>query len=264
MKTRIVWGVIALLVFLPFVYVGGYYFAYFMGLLGVIGMREFAHMQGFRFKSPQAMISLIALFSILIPGHYLPSWLSVIDGQYLLILSIIMLMTLTVFNYREFSIENAAVFILAALYIGYGFNFLILIRDMGIETIVYLFAVVWSTDIGAYFIGRQFGHNKLAPVISPNKTVEGMFGGVATALVVGVSYLSIVQPEFFAGSNIWFLTIAISFVGQFGDLVESAFKRHFRVKDSGKFLPGHGGMLDRFDSTIFASITLVIWFNLFR
>lgn len=264
MKTRIIWAIIALLIFIPFIFVGGAYFAYFMWIIGIVGIREFVRMQDLDFLSPIGIISVLALSAILIPRYYLPSWLATINGQYAFILACISLMTLTVFDYREFNIENAAVMVMASLYVGYGFHFLILIRDIGIEILLYLFAVIWSTDIGAYFIGRKFGQNKLAPVISPNKTVEGMFGGAATALLVGVSYLAVIKPEIFTNSNIWFLTIAISFVGQFGDLVESAFKRHFKVKDSGRFLPGHGGMLDRFDSTIFASITLMIWFNLFR
>lgn len=135
---------------------------------------------------------------------------------------------------------------------------------MGLETILYLLVVVWSTDSGAYFVGRKFGSRPLAPEISPNKTVEGMIGGVLTALLVASIFIAIFQPALGAVNQVWILTIIVSLFGQFGDLVESAFKRYFNVKDSGKFLPGHGGMLDRFDSLIFASFIMMFWINLFR
>lgn len=101
-------------------------------------------------------------------------------------------------------------------------------------------------------VGRQVGKHKLWPDISPNKTIEGALGGIASAIVVAVVFI-LVQPNVFQHNLVTMVifTIIFSVVGQFGDLVESAIKRHYGVKDSGKILPGHGGILDRFDSMLF-------------
>jgi phosphatidate cytidylyltransferase len=118
--------------------------------------------------------------------------------------------------------------------------------------------LVWATDIGAYLFGRQFGsrffNRKLAPSISPNKTIEGAIGGVVSAVLVGALFLFFFKDELATSIEFFpmiLLVIFFSIVGQFGDLVESAIKRYYDVKDSGKLLPGHGGILDRFDSLLF-------------
>ena len=118
-----------------------------------------------------------------------------------------------------------------------------------------VFVVVWSTDIGAYMIGRKIGKHKLWPVISPNKTWEGSIGAVVCALICSAIYMAILGSLGinFGVSELTMIILAffLSIVGQMGDLVESAYKRFYGVKDSGKILPGHGGILDRFDSMLF-------------
>ena len=115
------------------------------------------------------------------------------------------------------------------------------------------FFIVWATDIGAYLFGRQFGQNKLLPKVSPNKTIEGSVGGILSAIIVALIF-GLINHGVYAPHNFFWLlicTILFSIFGQFGDLVESAIKRHFGVKDSGNLIPGHGGVLDRCDSWIF-------------
>jgi phosphatidate cytidylyltransferase len=109
---------------------------------------------------------------------------------------------------------------------------------------------MWATDSGAYFIGKAIGKRKLWPEISPNKTVEGSIGGVVCALVVAILFVLFSNIHATIVS-LMAITVVLSVFGQIGDLVESALKRHFNVKDSGTILPGHGGILDRFDSLLF-------------
>jgi phosphatidate cytidylyltransferase len=141
----------------------------------------------------------------------------------------------------------------AAWYIG-GFFYalvpalaLLWIRERaGLELLLWAFIVTWSTDIGAYFAGRRFGKRKLAPAISPGKTVEGLYGGMAAATLLGGAW------ALFIGLKPAVLVLAPLFAlaSQGGDLFESWMKRRAGVKDSGNWLPGHGGLLDRLDGMV--------------
>jgi phosphatidate cytidylyltransferase len=113
----------------------------------------------------------------------------------------------------------------------------------GLELLLWTFLVTWSTDIGAYFAGRRFGRRKLAPSISPGKTVEGLYGGIAAATLIGGAWV------LGTGLGLPLLALAPVFAAaaQAGDLFESSLKRRAGVKDSGNWLPGHGGVLDRLD-----------------
>jgi phosphatidate cytidylyltransferase len=116
----------------------------------------------------------------------------------------------------------------------------------GLALLVWVFIVTWSTDIGAYFAGRNFGRRKLAPAISPNKTVEGLFGGVVAATVLGGAWAVANQ----LGGALLPLAPVLAIAAQCGDLFESGLKRRAGVKDSGTWLPGHGGVLDRLDGLV--------------
>ncbi|HET7282141.1 MAG TPA: phosphatidate cytidylyltransferase [Sphingomicrobium sp.] len=116
----------------------------------------------------------------------------------------------------------------------------------GLNLLVWAFVVTWATDIGAYFAGRSFGKHKLAPAISPNKTVEGLVGGIAAATILGGAW------ALANGLPVFLLALApvLAIAAQGGDLFESSMKRRAGVKDSGNWLPGHGGALDRLDGLV--------------
>jgi len=114
------------------------------------------------------------------------------------------------------------------------------------DLLVWVFLVVWSTDIGAYFAGRTIGGPRLAPSISPNKTIAGLMGGIAAAtLIAGLWAAAVGLPVLLT----W-LAVPFAFAAQMGDLFESGLKRRAGVKDSGTWLPGHGGLLDRLDGLV--------------
>ncbi len=136
------------------------------------------------------------------------------------------------------------------IYITTLLGFLLLLRaDGGFAAVLAIFLAVWANDSGAYFCGVAFGRRRLAPRLSPKKSVEGAVGGVLTAMLVLYLFAPILG---------WLRPFALVFgfilalAGQFGDLAESALKRWANAKDSGSFLPGHGGVLDRVDSLLFA------------
>src|SRR6185295_2324925 len=116
----------------------------------------------------------------------------------------------------------------------------------GLELLLWVFLVTWSTDIGAYFVGRAIGKRKLAPSISPGKTVEGLVGGMAVAAVAGGAFVLATG----LGKPLLILAPLFALAAQAGDLFESGMKRRAGVKDSGTWLPGHGGVLDRLDGLV--------------
>jgi len=122
----------------------------------------------------------------------------------------------------------------------------------GLAALLFLFAVVWGADVGAYFAGRRFGGPKLAPRISPKKTWSGLFGGLCVAALASLVLLLVLGFEVQVFHL--FLALALALASACGDLFESWFKRHFGVKDSGHLIPGHGGFMDRLDGFIFAAV----------
>lgn len=132
---------------------------------------------------------------------------------------------------------------------------------MGFAALVFLFAVVWGTDTGAYFLGRFIGGPKLWPAVSPKKTWSGAVGGAVAAIAAGTAAAAALDVP--VGFPLILVAFLLSFACQAGDLFESAVKRRFGVKDSGNIIPGHGGLMDRVDGLIFASVAaaFVGWLN---
>jgi len=137
------------------------------------------------------------------------------------------------------------------LYVFGSWRFARDLHNRNAHWLLYALLVNWAGDIGAYYVGRAFGTHKLAERISPNKTWEGAIGSLAASSLLAGAYLVRFVPGVAIGQAIG-LTLAVNAAGQLGDLSESAMKRGAGVKDSGALLPGHGGILDRVDSTLFS------------
>lgn len=172
-------------------------------------------------------------------------------------------------SHEKEPLANIGVTFLGVVYVGWLFSYLIFLRSLhgppldlnlfglplpestfGAWVVLYVFAVTWCTDAGAYFAGMAFGRHKLAPRLSPKKTWEGAIGGVLAATFMSLAWGT------WIGLPWWHCAIlgpALGILGQVGDLCESALKRDIGVKDFGVVLPGHGGILDRFDSLLFTA-----------
>ena len=248
MKVRTLTAIIALLVFLPILLKGGLILMLFANLLALIALKELLNMNMIKFVSFPGIISAIALIIIMLPQDA-GAWVQVIQLKSLIAMSFIVL-SYTVLSKNRFSFMDASFCLMSVAYVGIGFMYFYETRSEGLHYILFAFLIVWLTDTGAYLFGKMFGKHKLWPVISPNKTIEGFIGGLFCSLLVPIIMSFFVEFSM----NMWLLlsiTIILSLFGQLGDLVESGFKRHFGVKDSGRILPGHGGILDRFDSFMF-------------
>jgi phosphatidate cytidylyltransferase len=152
--------------------------------------------------------------------------------------------------------------LLTMLYIGLPFGVVPHFFVHGPWLFVGFMLMLWTNDTGAYLVGRTLGRTKLLPSVSPNKTVEGFIGGVL--LTVGVAYVLSRFHDFLPLQRWLLLAVVVAGTSTLGDLLESAFKRASGVKDSGTILPGHGGMLDRFDGFLLAAPSLAIYLWLAR
>ena len=148
------------------------------------------------------------------------------------------------------ALPRAALLGIGVLYIFLPFRCAVLIREGSPHWLMYALLLSWIGDTGAYYVGRRWGRHKMAPRISPGKSWEGAAASVAVAIAAGVAYLHWTLPQV-GWLEVVVLSAAVNAAGQIGDLAESAMKRGAGVKDSGHILPGHGGFLDRVDSTLF-------------
>ena len=263
LQKRLIFGGIALIIFIPLVIMGGVIFQIGVALLSMLAIHELLHMKGLPTTTIEGILAMLAAFVLTLPLENYLKFLPV-DGNVVAYgLVVFMLLGATVLG-SNYSFEDAAYPIAASFYIGFGFNALLDARLVNVDKVLLALFIVWATDSGAYFIGTRYGKKKLLPHVSPNKTIEGSLGGVVSAVLVAAIFM-LIRPQVARPYNfliILVLTVIFSIAGQFGDLVESAIKRHFGVKDSGKFIPGHGGVLDRFDSLLFV-FPLMHFFGLF-
>lgn len=257
MRKRVITAVVALAIFLPIVYSGGIAIELLAAAMTVVGVYELFRMRGLTVISFEGVLSLLGALILVLPKN---PWFSFLPDNTntttLYYLTVLILLGISVISKNTYTFDEAGFPVLVSLYVGIGFQNFVSARLTvnGLVIVCFGLLVVWATDIGAYLVGRKYGTRKLWPEISPNKTIEGAIGGILSAVAVAAIYL-IAFPgiEFFPYRSLTMIlfTLIFSIAGQFGDLVESAIKRHYGVKDSGIILPGHGGILDRFDSLLF-------------
>lgn len=264
LQKRVIFGALALAIFLPFLVWGGVPFQLFIGVLAMIATAELLKMNHLSPSSIEGILAMLAALVLTLPLENYLSFLPT-DGNYIAYAIVIFLMLGSiVFNIGQYSYSEVVYPIASSFYVGIGFHNLVIARMDSLNKVLFALFIVWATDIGAYMIGRRIGRHKLMPRVSPNKTIEGSLGGILSALVVAAIFVTLKRE---VAANYPFvalmgMVIIFSIFAQFGDLVESAIKRHFGVKDSGKIIPGHGGILDRFDSMIFV-FPIMHFFGLF-
>ena len=257
MKTRVITAIVALIVFLPLLFFGGDYFKFTTFALGVMAMYEIVRMT---FK--ETNIVVLGLSSLAGALLFLNEEISQLQLYGLLFFILVGMLATVVATGHKIKLVEIGSIIFVTAYIFIGFYCLFMIRNFSLSHVAYLLLTIWFTDSFAYFGGMKFGKNKLSPKISPNKSIEGSVIGSLSSIVIALL--------FFFTTNIFSsllvaitITLVVSAIGQFGDLIESAYKREYQVKDSSNLLPGHGGIFDRFDSVILSAPCLMILLSLF-
>jgi phosphatidate cytidylyltransferase len=254
MLLRILTALVGIPIFLGLLYVGKWPLFALVAGMGLIGFHEYVRM--WRHKGIQAAdllgaVAVLALitWAALSPQHglYLGAMLAAIPMALLAWLLV---------RFRTRNVTDALVTFFGVVYVGWLLSHLLLLRslgegtgwDLGLRWVLFAFVGTWVADSFAYFIGRAFGRRKLLPAVSPNKSVEGAIGGGVATVITGWFLAVMVGISPWQGAAIGFGIFVLSVLG---DLAESALKRYAGVKDSGSLIPGHGGVLDRFDSSLF-------------
>ena len=251
MITRILTAIVALLLLIPLLIWGGVWGAgALFALVAGFSVYEMLGCCGLMKNFAVSLTSIaVAAFAAILPVWNIDIAIkAVILGLPTLI---VLFLIFAVITHANTDVERLLMFITLALYITAGFTALSYMRvSYGLWAVALVLSVAWATDTFAYFSGMLFGNKKLCPNISPKKTVAGAVGGTAFGTAAGVLVFWLADKNPLLG----LIALPLSVVSQFGDLAASVIKRRFGVKDYGKIFPGHGGVLDRFDSIIPVSV----------
>jgi len=263
MKQRIITGTLIALVLATLIYFGEGKFEFlFSGLCVILsGLASYEFIRMSRAKKTVRWFEFVS-----IPVTLIFTTMSVIFFDriifyiyvFIFILGLLLFYTILYISVKEFKREDFGNQLLTVFYTSLGFIAFAYLRKIDIYLIVYLFIVSMMTDVSAFFFGIKFGKHRLAPDISPKKSIEGAVAGLifgAASATVFAYFFEVIEL------NVIFLlllSILLSCVSQIGDLIASKFKREAGIKDYSNLFPGHGGVLDRFDSSMFAAIFLML------
>ena len=252
--TRLISGIVLVILSLVVVGAGGSILFGVVGMISLVGLFELYRVMKIE-KTPLGFIgygTCIAYYGLL--------WF---EGQQFVTLmciaALMLLMSVYVFTFPKYKTEEITIVFFGVFYVAVMLSYLFQVRQMpdGGYLVWLIFLSSWGCDTCAYCVGVLFGKHKLAPVLSPKKSIEGAIGGVAGAAVLGFLYALTFQTQMAGIKNpqlVCALACAIAAViSQIGALAASAIKRNHQVKDYGHLIPGHGGVLDRFDSMIFTA-----------
>ncbi|MFP4478511.1 MAG: phosphatidate cytidylyltransferase [Candidatus Izemoplasmatales bacterium] len=264
MKTRIITASILVAVFGSFLYFSegplSFMFSGLVILLAMMASYEFM----IKLHRQDQLKHWFHYFPILITGIFVLLNILFFDNDqynyilYLFLLALAFVYLIIYLIEQRMDRQELGVSILAIFYTSIGFIALAYLRKIGLEIVLYLFVITLLTDSFAYFFGIKFGRHKLLPTISPKKSVEGAIAGLIFGGAFGTLFAVVFNVFDFHLIVIILLSMAISIISQMGDLVASKFKREKGIKDYSNLFPGHGGVLDRFDSTMFAAAFLML------
>jgi len=266
LKHRVITAAVGVPLVILAIWFGDPWFSLLIAAAALAGTYEFYRMAGLDRREPLLYLGLLWALALVLSPHYHHRSL---DALPFVITATVLISLVWLLRRpsREGAFGNWAWTIAGALYAGWMLSYWLNLRGLedGRNWVYLAMLTVFANDTGAFFIGRARGRHKLAPAVSPAKTWEGAIGGlicsVLGAIVIAI-VLNLISAFAFGYWRIIALGFLVSLFAQLGDLVESLLKRNMRVKESGNLLPGHGGVLDRFDSIIFVGAVVyyyVVW-----
>ena len=246
-KTRLISGIVLVIIALATIISGSWILFFTLLAVSLIGMRELYKVM----KVSDEHITVLELVGYLGAVLYYIAMKADFGnyGTMAIIISMILILFVYVFGYPKYRAEQVMAAFFGVIYVAVMLSFIYLTRSLpdGKFLVWLIFLCSWGCDTCAYCVGMLIGKHKMAPVLSPKKSIEGAVGGVVGAALLGVIYAAATQGKMAEYALICAVGALISMVG---DLAASAIKRNQNIKDYGKLIPGHGGILDRFDSVI--------------
>lgn len=265
MKQRTISAIVALIIVIPITIIGGDIFNLAVYIIALLGLKELLDIKESKKEIP-LFIKLISItfFTVIILSNFDSPILTlsmdyrIISGMFLAFLT----PTVLYHDRDKYSINDAFYLIGGIFFLAISMVLLINIRQSSLSVLIYLILITTITDTFAYITGMLIGKHKLLESISPKKTWEGTIGGTIFGTFVStVFYVTVINPDMNL-IKIIAITLFLSIIGQFGDLVFSAIKRYFNKKDFSNIMPGHGGILDRLDSTIFVLLGFMFFITI--
>lgn len=286
MKKRTITGACLFICLAPIYFLGGYFMLVLSLLLAYVAGFELIRMFSVKHPGMKKYRYIMPFYSciLVLTNYFVINKMLEFDYKFLVLIITLSILCILIVTLRDSNLDMscAGLFILAIIYGGLMFGFATSIRYIdhigdvtgkfiGLWLMIYLTATTCFTDMGAYTVGSLIGRHKMCPNISPNKTIEGAVGGSLIGGIVGTIVLVLVENYYhfsiFGISNkatsiilIFVLTIILTILGQVGDLIASKLKREYDIKDYSNIFPGHGGVMDRFDSTLITGTTLFVVF----
>ncbi len=257
MSKRLISAAVAILLLFAVLYVNSVLnikiAVYVIAALTVVALAEMYKPLGITKHKSLCVIGAITALAVIFAEAYIGTVVSI---------SVILFFAAAVFNHNEIKFNTVCTALFSTLYISLGFHYLenMLKLKYGMGMLFFVLIAAFVTDSGAYFIGRAFGKHKLAPNLSPKKTIEGSVGGILCSVIAIFVYKYVMQCVYSGielnSVNIIINVVTAAVAGEIGDLSASLVKRELGIKDYGKIMPGHGGVLDRFDSILFVAPTV--------
>jgi len=254
---RTIWGIAAAITFAAVLFIGGPLFHAAVIAVAILGLMEYFNIVERIGRKPYRGLTILSTILFLASLYFF-------EFKFLVLVTFISLFLLfiaaiPIYYSRGRSFVDGAVSLFGFMYVGIPSGILIALRNMGLVHALLIVGYTWVNDSFAFFVGKLLGRHKLAPTISPKKTWEGFFGGMIFSMIFGY-VMGIIT-----GMGPWKLALygfVIAVFGTLGDLAESVMKREAGLKDSGNFIPGHGGVLDRVDALIINIMTYYVLLSL--
>ena len=256
-KTRLISGIVLVIIALATIISGSWILFFTLLAVSLIGMRELYKVM----KVSDEHVTVLELVGYLGAVLYYIAMKADFGnyGTMAIIISMILILFVYVFGYPKYHAEQVMAAFFGVVYVAVMLSFIYLTRSLpdGKFLVWLIFLCSWGCDTCAYCVGMLIGKHKMAPVLSPKKSIEGAVGGVVGAALLGLIYALAAGkffPEFDHSPAVYALICAVgALISMVGDLAASGIKRNHNIKDYGKLIPGHGGILDRFDSVIFTA-----------